>query len=600
MGTRGLTVWRFRKRYFPFYSKYDSYPQSLGKHLVNSIPTDLMKYQRWLQEKRQMVNDYDDRYDRFLSVPADINEQNRKQTSGRDEDLGAAEDSEPSATVSKLSWQCPDFVDLCHPPSFVAPLNDLFIEWVYTINLDQEVFSINNKVHYHLAMVGEIGDSFETVYNANGDYHVHLGPPKYRASLALDEIIVKDYAAKPVFTSRKLVQPLNIGNIPWNKRHGAIFRTLLFSIYRHSRQNEIENGLAATLLQWHTDDFAFRELAYSLLCLAPSDKDKMHQHTGKGDDADKTRCHTKQDSHPEYISELLSGAHLEGLMPGASPNTTVYWFGGALVILTTRLQDPLALERGLHQIAHHKQRLNGRTFNAILLSIEHIVLVKMFTNGRIQHTAAMPLFKITTHSSIGVTEDPPPTTEANICSSPERATRNLEEHASSLSRHPHSDDDPDATFHALIAFFDALAYDSLAPAGIGEGCLPGEIYKLIIQHVLDPPTRHACMEVSRTFRDICLQDLLIGENIMLLPSEPCKSCIYPHITPEWFTIRDLKAGVESLVVIVDDEHYRKPGEQDYMHVLVGSEYNRKSLLPFLVGFLRLEIDDQLKRRLGYA
>ncbi|KAL8766871.1 MAG: hypothetical protein Q9209_006467 [Squamulea sp. 1 TL-2023] len=592
MGTRGL--------------------KCLGKQLVHSIPTDPREYQEWLKEKRQMVNEWDDRYDRFLSIPADISEKKQKQISQLDEGFWAVKDDE------KPYWQRPDFVLERYPPSFIAPLNDLFIKWVYTINLDQEVFSINNEVHYRLAEVGEIEGLFDIVYEE--DYRVRLAPPKYRMSLALDDIFVLDYLAKSVFPNRKLVQPLNINNMPWNKRHGAIFRTLLFSTYRQNSQDEIEKGLSATLLQWRTEDFAFRELAYSILCLAvggaymttmeqneitqdiaygfssyePAYQDKMHQPDGKGDEADIPGSHVKQDSSPELISQLLSGAHLEGLTPGASPNNTTYWFGGALIVLTTRLQEPQALERGLHKIAYHQQRLNGRTLNAVLMSIEHIVLVKTFDNGQLQHSAAMPLFKITKHSSTGDIDRPPPETEADIWNSEGRAERDLEQHAVWLSRHPHTDGDPATTFQALINFFDTLAYERLAPARVGEGSFPGEIYKIIIEHVLDLPTRHACMEVSRTFRDSCLQNLLIREDIMLLPSESCTSCIKPHIAPKMFKIRDPKAGIESRVAFVNDGEHMDWVQQGFMHILVGSEHNRKSILPFYFQFKSVEPNNQLE------
>ena len=54
-------------------------------------------------------------------------------------------------------------------PSFLVPLNDLYIEWVYIPDLDREIFSVNNGAHFKLdkvphinwieaLAVGELGD----------------------------------------------------------------------------------------------------------------------------------------------------------------------------------------------------------------------------------------------------------------------------------------------------------------------------------------------------------------------------------------------------------------------------------------------------------
>lgn len=52
MGTRGLKVWRYRKRYFSFFNRYDSYSSGLGWSIVKSIPTDPKEYQNWLEKAR--------------------------------------------------------------------------------------------------------------------------------------------------------------------------------------------------------------------------------------------------------------------------------------------------------------------------------------------------------------------------------------------------------------------------------------------------------------------------------------------------------------------------------------------------------------------
>lgn len=48
MGTRGLEVVRFRKRYYMRYHQYDSYFEGLGTKIVASIPADPAEYQSML------------------------------------------------------------------------------------------------------------------------------------------------------------------------------------------------------------------------------------------------------------------------------------------------------------------------------------------------------------------------------------------------------------------------------------------------------------------------------------------------------------------------------------------------------------------------
>lgn len=41
-------------------------------------------------------------------------------------------------------------------PSWTAPLNDALIEWVYILDLDREIFSVNSGTHFKLDRVPNI------------------------------------------------------------------------------------------------------------------------------------------------------------------------------------------------------------------------------------------------------------------------------------------------------------------------------------------------------------------------------------------------------------------------------------------------------------
>ncbi|KAL8655975.1 MAG: hypothetical protein Q9226_002837 [Calogaya cf. arnoldii] len=150
MGTSGLKVWRYRKRYFPCYNGHDSYPSGLGWWIAKSIPTDPKEYQQWLEKHRRMIEAWDRRYEQFLSVPADVEQKYRELVSEPEDDTWADEE-----------WELPNFAEGNWLPNFMAPFKEV-AEYVYTINLEQEVLSINNEIHYRLANLPVKEDWFKT------------------------------------------------------------------------------------------------------------------------------------------------------------------------------------------------------------------------------------------------------------------------------------------------------------------------------------------------------------------------------------------------------------------------------------------------------
>ena len=127
MGTRGLRVVRFRKRYYIFYNHWDSYPEGLGTEIAAGIPSDAAKYQEWLAAQRKSAEEWEAVCEGFLSV-------------------------QPG---SMKTTDLPEFMHRNFPSS-LTPLNDMYIEWVYTMDLDRETFTVNNGAHFKLEQVPHI------------------------------------------------------------------------------------------------------------------------------------------------------------------------------------------------------------------------------------------------------------------------------------------------------------------------------------------------------------------------------------------------------------------------------------------------------------
>ena len=127
MGTRGFRVVRFRKRYYIFFNRLDSYPEILGTDIAAEIPGNAAEYQEWLVAQRKLAEEWEAVYEQFLSV----------------------------RPGSEKATDLPEFMQQ-QSPSLLTPLNDLFIEWVYTVDLDRETFSVNNGAHFKLQKVPHI------------------------------------------------------------------------------------------------------------------------------------------------------------------------------------------------------------------------------------------------------------------------------------------------------------------------------------------------------------------------------------------------------------------------------------------------------------
>ena len=69
MCTRGRRLVRFSGRYYRFYNdeKWNSSPDNYGSDIVNEIPIDPDKYQKWLAEQRAKASEWASALDK---VPA--------------------------------------------------------------------------------------------------------------------------------------------------------------------------------------------------------------------------------------------------------------------------------------------------------------------------------------------------------------------------------------------------------------------------------------------------------------------------------------------------------------------------------------------------
>ncbi|KAF5337940.1 hypothetical protein D9758_013121 [Tetrapyrgos nigripes] len=151
MGTRGYRVVRWRGYYLVIYNHSDSYPEDrlvegLGLDILQTIPTDPARYQEWLEAQRKNM----------------------------DQRIGDAKSSQIEE----------DYYNDDGNEKFgrIEPQNDIFIEWMYELDLDHEVFLVDGEPLFALNRVPP-ADNFEEYIGFDAyehrSYH-HDTPEEYR------------------------------------------------------------------------------------------------------------------------------------------------------------------------------------------------------------------------------------------------------------------------------------------------------------------------------------------------------------------------------------------------------------------------------------
>ncbi len=112
MGTRGNYVFRYKRKYYVFYNHWDSYFSGLGDDIVKELqqmkPEDFDKM-KVLIEKIKQREEYDGSGSNFEGIMC--------------------------ALLNSDIYRLEEIID-CEPE------NDLFIEYIYILDLDNDVFKV--------------------------------------------------------------------------------------------------------------------------------------------------------------------------------------------------------------------------------------------------------------------------------------------------------------------------------------------------------------------------------------------------------------------------------------------------------------------------
>lgn len=622
MGILGFKIIRFRGRYWIFHHPHRV--ESLGQWLVDSVPVDPEQYQKWLQSQRDTFTKWDSLLQEFLTI--------------RPEDMQKLRSGELLAPVFHAAFDGRLHQDA--PPYYKSSSNGLPIQYTYTIDLDREVFSVDCGAHFRLNRIPRNNRWVKAIFpdNHRNRYLLpQLVPAESVTSLVLDppDSMVSTNHAK---LQTRIVRPKNPDLNPSSTRTGPRLRWMLFNIFQNSQRKD----LSVSLLGWRAQDLPFRELAFFIICLA-----KGGEHLALTDQrfvnipySGALYLGLKTQHSSELDIELASclgvGYHMAGLPIGSAPEETKYWFEGALICLEPRLDYPGILEAAVaNAVEYGCANCTAPSFNAILISIEHLVLIKLLPDGTIDHTELLPLLPMIGHLSKDCrARYGDEAVDFYYSFYFDRNESKVKEPSQGLRQQGGSDDgDNDdgkgaeateengkrgdsgaatvkkpeversttvpamgisisTTFMALIQFFEATTLETLRRTKPNEARLPEEICAMVLRKVYDIKTYNACLKVSRRFRLICQERTLVMDNIVFLEPLPRNPAL-PVSQEEEKNTHDPPRPPDFLAVEVSSDRQMDVWLQfstgplvalPYL-VVAGKELNRKTFARFTV-FIR--------------
>ena len=261
-------------------------------------------------------------------------------------------------------------------PNYFPPITDGTIEWVYVLDLDDGIFTVNNCADFKL---NEIPLDWEALLRKASIRQV--APTIYHPMQVCQQLQCE------IVNPRSLTHTLREGSrapfVPG------------FTYLQLSKQYEEPLRFGSPI--WKPSDFVFKELSFALLCLASSNpplfsvedtKDfRGCEHQGF---LGYVRGH-KDQQKIEFMSRFLDGFHLPHVTPGSAPSEQSYMFQNVLVILVQDLTDPAKVKTAVAQAATEGNARGLRSFHSVVMSLYHIVLLQFFSDGHVEHTNSLQI-----------------------------------------------------------------------------------------------------------------------------------------------------------------------------------------------------------------
>jgi hypothetical protein len=374
-------------------------------------------------------------------------------------------------------------------PTALCRGNDLWIEWTYLIDLDNELFSVNNWITFDLWNIPRerwiealtVNEEGENVFSFEicPEGSCGIDPPSYFDNADdTRDICLTTYRQYSVVQ----VEVIQTNN-SLHKAPLQLFALLAFNkLMRSSSWQYMEHipGLAQ-------DSFAFREVAFAILSLATGNFyfDRPGRFSGgySAEESEGYLVSLSERGEPKLMPLFGSGCRAEHQEPGSSPPEPWYWFEDVLISLVPNTVFHTDAEAAIGKAVTYGLESGKLEFRIVLFSIQNAILLEVRNHSAartIRRTGIIPICDVKQKVEC----------QCNVVSRSDYC----ECSAVDLLQYNHSG------FIALQTFFEAAISQTLSAFGIG--CFPVEVYAKIIEYC-DLQTRNTCAKVSRPFRTLC-------------------------------------------------------------------------------------------------
>ncbi|RCI10134.1 hypothetical protein L249_8607 [Ophiocordyceps polyrhachis-furcata BCC 54312] len=506
-GSWALLLVRHHRQAYLVHQQLEGHLNRLGETVVAMVPEDAEEYKEWLAYMR----------DEFSALAATV-----EQTIFH-----------IRPNVEPAPWQ---YEHLDSLPTELPRLKIFDAEFIYMIDLDREVLSMQFGVHFKLNKIPRRNNVWLDAIRESvllGDYTIdpNLCPTRHMASLALPLP-----PASPIEYKHRVVKPKSDLVSPVN-----CFLTHVLGMIIVEYHDEL-NWFGR---EWRTDSLPFREITFALVSVA-SGKARFGRLPDHSADDDDCFCCDRFRRGPGWFDEDWIGtpgpllefgsmAHQSNQFPGVAPRETIYWHDDVLVSLALKITGDtisdtvtIGLEFGQTSFQFVVMSLFEIAFGEVYLDIKGEPFVKVTESCNL--SPVRPQDCLSTHPTERpvLKPDTPGTRRRahlyhrDVDVSPKRLAKTFPGLA------------------ALVNFF-SVAADRRA-ARSKTKAFPLELYDRVLDFA-DYDTWKSCLVVSTDFRRCCLRRFRVDER-MKLAFGPFWKKLHPDSSKESvsFDFEDARTG----------------------------------------------------------
>jgi hypothetical protein len=273
------------------------------------------------------------------------------------------------------------------PTLALGSYGNLFIEWIYTIDLDRELLVVDQSVSLQLARLPNYPNCAKYLKIDRRERRIlAANTPSDLVGDAANNIRVDgDLRARYNFFDLEIRMPEILSHSKPNHspRVTTLIATLL-SIFRKYR-----DMLDGSYLEWASTSFPFRENAFAIMSIAAGEVAYECPQSLDGRYLDERFLRIPDPERPSgrhcLLPTFLSECHAPSVRPRSAPESSPFWVGKLLVYLEQRLDLVEVEEAAIAAIVDFGLHQGSKSFRAVVFSILDFILieVKEAKDGRV-------------------------------------------------------------------------------------------------------------------------------------------------------------------------------------------------------------------------